>query len=448
MTRAAIYLRISLDRSGEMLAVDRQREDCMAIIKRRGWELVQEYSDNSISASKSNVHRPAYNEMVADFQAGRFDALVCWDLDRLTRQPRQLEDWIDAATERGLSLVTANGEADLTTDAGRLFARIKAAVAREEVERKGARQRRAALQRAETGRHTSFKPGFGYTAHSEIVEPQAKIVRELFRRFAAGETVYGLTMWLNESGVKPMQSAEWSRTTVRDMLANPRYAARVVHRGQLVPVQGTWEPIVEPGLFDTVQAILNDPRRKTNHWGVARKHLLTGIARCGTCGETVRGSADAYVCTARCHSKARKHVDAHVLEVVRARLAMLGPLDLSGESHDPVLDARSMELRGRLATIESDYDAGHIDGRRYAAATEKVQAELVELDRRRRGSTGRAAAAEILGSADPVAAFDASTQASQRAVIQALITVTFMERTLKSSGVFDYDSVQIEWRSE
>ncbi|WP_267888213.1 recombinase family protein [Mycobacterium ostraviense] len=49
-----------------------------------------------------------------------FDALVVWDLDRLTSQPRQLEDWIDAAEGRGLALITTNGEADLTTDGGRM----------------------------------------------------------------------------------------------------------------------------------------------------------------------------------------------------------------------------------------------------------------------------------------------------------------------------------------
>lgn len=52
--------------------------------------------------------------MVADYEAGKFTASICWDLDRLTRQPRELEDWIDAAKFRGLALVTANGEADLT----------------------------------------------------------------------------------------------------------------------------------------------------------------------------------------------------------------------------------------------------------------------------------------------------------------------------------------------
>jgi DNA invertase Pin-like site-specific DNA recombinase len=90
--------------------------------------------------------------MVEDFKAGRFNALVTWDLDRLTRQSRQLDDWIDAAESQGLRLVTANGEADLQTDGGRMYARIKAAVARAEMERKGARQSRAHLQRAAKGR--------------------------------------------------------------------------------------------------------------------------------------------------------------------------------------------------------------------------------------------------------------------------------------------------------
>ncbi|MDQ3664163.1 MAG: recombinase family protein, partial [Actinomycetota bacterium] len=151
-TRAAVYLRVSLDATGEKLAVTRQLEDCLKIAADRGWAVVEQYVDNSLSASNRAKVRPAYDRMVADYAAGKFDALVCWDLDRLTRQPRQLEDWIDAAEDRGLLLVTANGEADLSTDGGRMFARIKASVARAEVERKGARQRRALRQRAENGK--------------------------------------------------------------------------------------------------------------------------------------------------------------------------------------------------------------------------------------------------------------------------------------------------------
>ena len=140
-TKAAVYLRISLDASGDGLAIERQREDCMKIIESRGWTLAGVYEDTK-SASADRV-RPGYTALIDSFRQGNFEALICWDLDRLTRKPRELEDWIDWASGGSLALVTANGEADLSTDAGRLFARIKASVARSEVERKGARQRRA-----------------------------------------------------------------------------------------------------------------------------------------------------------------------------------------------------------------------------------------------------------------------------------------------------------------
>jgi site-specific DNA recombinase len=447
MTKAVIYTRVSLDRSGDLLAVERQHEDCVAIIQQRGWQLVGEYSDNSISASKRSVSRPEYDRMVGDFKTGAFDALVCWDLDRLTRQPRQLEDWIDAATERGLKLTTANGEADLSTDAGRLFARIKAAVAREEIERKGARQKRAARQRVEAGGMASFKPCYGYTSTNAVVESEAEVVRNLFERFALGESIYSLTEALNSSEARPKQSNTWQRTSIRGILSNPRYASRVVHQRMVVPTAGTWQAIIAPGLFDTVQAILSDPRRKTNRIGTARKHLLSGIALCGECGSPVRGQTYAYVCRNHCVTKTLATTNAIVLGAAHGRLAQLGTIDLSGTSNDPRLDALAVELRGRLANIEADYDAGLIDGRRYAAANDKVQAELSAVDTQRRGMTGKAAAASVLSASDPVTAFQSASLAIRRAVIAELMTVTILKRTAHSAGQFDPDTVNIEWRS-
>lgn len=113
-----------------------------------------------------------------------FAAIICWDLDRLTRQPRQLEDWIDAAEDRALQLVTANGEADLSTDGGRMYARIKAAVSRAEVERKAARQSRAQVQRAEQGRAPKGTRPLGYATNGSVIEHEAKAVHELYRLFA------------------------------------------------------------------------------------------------------------------------------------------------------------------------------------------------------------------------------------------------------------------------
>jgi DNA invertase Pin-like site-specific DNA recombinase len=114
--RAALYLRMSLDTTGEGLGIERQRAECEQVAKAKGWEIVGEYVDNSFSASKAKVVRPGYEQLMADLTLNKFEAVICYDLDRLTRQPRQLEDWIDLSRERDIALITANGEADLSTD--------------------------------------------------------------------------------------------------------------------------------------------------------------------------------------------------------------------------------------------------------------------------------------------------------------------------------------------
>ena len=101
---AAVYLRQSLDRTGEGQAVARQRKDCLALSKRRKWTPI-EYVDNDRSATNGKV-RPAYQRMLADIRDGKVGALVAWDLDRLYSQPRELEDLIDLADEHRLALAT------------------------------------------------------------------------------------------------------------------------------------------------------------------------------------------------------------------------------------------------------------------------------------------------------------------------------------------------------
>ena len=265
--RAAIYLRISQDREMDGLAIERQRQDCEALARFRRWEVVETYVDQSKSATDKTKKRPSYDRMVSGYEAGRFSAIVCYDLDRLTRQPRQLEDWIDRAETRGLALVTANGAADLSTDGGRLFARIKAAVARGEVERKSARQSRAHVQRASEGRVPKGVRPLGYDADGAVVRKEAKAVRAIYDAFDQGASLRGIARALSgieeEDGDKADQvkgvpklpnhsrtltiernkkraakdlpakpvpdDRPWAESTVLGILRNPRYAGYSVY---------------------------------------------------------------------------------------------------------------------------------------------------------------------------------------------------------------------------
>jgi len=283
--RAAVYLRISLYRNGDGLAVDRQRAECLRIVGERGWTLVGEYSDASVSAFRRNVKRPEYDRLVADYQAGRIDAIVCYDLDRFTRQPRQLEDWIEAAEDRGLVLVTANGEADLTQDNVRMFARIKSSVARGEMERKSARQIAKNAQNVELGRPVPGKRRLGFLPGNMLEHPtEAQEVRDLYTSLLNGESIFGLAQ---KYGRKPVR--------IRETLTNPAYAGWVVRKGQSFEAAPEVARIVDRETWEAAQTLLRDPARRTSP-GNKVAYLASGIARCGVCDARMVKQGPNYLC--------------------------------------------------------------------------------------------------------------------------------------------------------
>lgn len=446
--RAAIYLRISLDQTGEGLAIARQRDECTRIISERGWKPVREFVDNSISASDARKNRPGYDALVSSYEAGEFDALVCYDLDRLTRQPRQLEDWIDAAEGRGLALVTANGEADLTTDGGRLFARIKLAVAKGEVDRKSRRQRDAASQRAKLGRPPLGVRLTGYTVTGDIVSEEADTVRRIFKLFHSGESLRSICRTLGDEGATTRRGKPWNPSTIRGILVNPRYAGRAIYQGRPTGELGNWEPLVSGDVFDLVQARINDPGRITNRQGTDRRHLGSGLFVCAECDQPVSGwSQGRYRCKDRHVNRARGPVDTWVREVIAARLRRedMAELLAPAEAELAPLIAEKDRLHDRLRRIGADYDAERIDGFRFQSATERVRAELAAIEQQMAARTTGMALAEILSAPDPAAAFlDASVMA-QRAVINALCVVR-LRKGARYSRTFDKDTVEVRPR--
>lgn len=287
--RAAVYLRISSDPERTGLANERQREDCLRILHDRGWELFRVYEDTESASDRRKV-RHGYEAMLKDYTTGAFDALICWDLDRLTRQPRQLEDWIEAAEDAGLILVTANGEADLQTDGGRMYARIKASVARAEVERKSARQRRQMKQAADKGKPTWANRPFGYNMDGTIREEEAELVRQAYRDVLRGTTPTEIGRRWGEAGFLPTIKAKaWTGGKVSDILKSPRNIAQSTYKGEVVgPAQ--WPALIDVQTWEAVHAILTSPTRggnRTPRKGKAGREpstLLTGIVSCAACG--------------------------------------------------------------------------------------------------------------------------------------------------------------------
>src|SRR3989442_697497 len=120
---AAIYARISSDNDGTAAGVTRQVSDCQAWAARHGWTVAEVYIDNDVSAY-SGRHRPEYRRMLDGLLDGRCDGVLVYHLDRLHRQPRELEEFLDVcARARVTHLACVTGEVDLAAHDGQFHAR-------------------------------------------------------------------------------------------------------------------------------------------------------------------------------------------------------------------------------------------------------------------------------------------------------------------------------------
>jgi DNA invertase Pin-like site-specific DNA recombinase len=442
----AIYLRQSVDRYGDELAINRQREDCLKLCEGRAWT-PHEYVDNDKSATKGR--RPAYEKMLDDIRTGLVGAVVVWDLDRLHRRPMELEQFIDLADEKHLALASVGGDADLSTDNGRLFARIKGAVARAEIERKSARQKRAARQRAEAGIWYGPRP-FGYTEAGALVETEAAAVRGAYSAILANASLYSIAAHWNSAGIMTTRGNTWTGRSVKQMMMRPRYGGFRFYRDEILG-KADWPAIVPEELWRAVHGILTDPSRRVS-W-VGRKHLLTGIARCGKCGATVgtgsktRAGRVVYVCK-QCFGVSRLQAEVDNWVVWRVANALAQPdawRALMSSSSESAAELREQEaaLRSRLDLLAADFADGVLTSSQLHTATTRIKRRLADVESQLYGPDPHRYFGDVIDAGDPRAAFHKLPLDRKRALIEAMVTVTIMPIGHGGSKVFDPLMVEI-----
>jgi DNA invertase Pin-like site-specific DNA recombinase len=457
---AAVYLRQSLDRDNTQMAVSRQREDCLKLCDQRGWTPV-EYLDNSLSASNGK-HRPAYKRMLADIREGKVQAVVTWDLDRLHRQPRELEDFIDLADTHRLALATVTGDCDLATDNGRLYARIKGAVGKGESERKAARQRRAGRQKAEHGR-PQWKRAFGYLpgADGPMLDPKtAPLVKEAYAAVIAGSSLADITRIFNDAGAYGLNGQPWALQTLSLFLRSPRNAGLREYSGKILEgVKATWPPLVSESTWRAAQAVMTAPGRKPGPKTV-RRHLLSGILRCGKkdCGGYLGAmrtntKAVTYVCKG-CHGVSIRaaYVEPFLYRTIGERLAEPDARDLllkeiQDEAEAEALRLRVTELDALLKAANAEYDRGVIDGERLAGRTAYINEELVAIDLRQQDHDRRRVLDGIpVGTPEAADALLNLSDARFRAVLDVFTVVTIAAVGKGRGKVFQPERVDVQWR--
>ena len=141
--RAALYVRVSTDAQ----TVENQTRELRQVAKRRGWDVVEVYSDAGVSGAKGRNGRPGLDTMLKDASRRKFDVILAWAIDRLGRSLSDLLDTIQHLEACGVDLYLDQQVIDTTTPMGKLVFQLTGAFA--EFERTMIRQRiKAGLKRA------------------------------------------------------------------------------------------------------------------------------------------------------------------------------------------------------------------------------------------------------------------------------------------------------------
>lgn len=489
--RAAIYVRISQDREGGGLGVERQREDCQALADRLGWTVAEVYTDNDVSAY-SGQPRKGYRRLLDDVKAGRVDGILAWHTDRLHRRPVELEEFVDVCGDRVAIQTVKAGELDLATPSGRMVARMLGASARYESEHKAERVSAKRREAAKAGKWSGGMRPFGFEPDGVTIrESEPEEIRKATRHILNGGSLRSTVRDLNERGITTSTGKQWSSMTVRDMLVRPRNSGKIKYqpterrkrddgREVVVPNRSvdafgdaSWEPIISEDERLAVAAILQDPERKQSPGNQVR-YLGSHLYICGYCGSrdivasTPGGKGrngthrpTQYRCRNRETSGAKNHLArnaAKVDELVTAAIvewltAVIATYKLSDDpapipDNDPEWSKLTAELSAietRRTEIQEDYADGVMTRADFRSMIDRLKSR--EENVRSRMSTGPETQvipwADIETPEDVRPAWEAQSIEQQRKLVREVLDVTILP-SANRGPVFDPESVKIE----
>src|SRR3712207_2900139 len=193
--QVALYMRTSSEEQRDAGTIQTQSDSLTRHAAACGFEVAEVYADDGVSGTIPLHERPEGRRLLEDAKEGKFQCVLVYKLDRLGRSLLVIVDAHDRLRAAGVSLRSATEPIDTSTPSGRLIFQMLASFAEYERETIGERTR-AGLHRAfRNGKHAGRIP-YGYRLSAdegslEVVETEARIVREIITNVADGSSLYG-----------------------------------------------------------------------------------------------------------------------------------------------------------------------------------------------------------------------------------------------------------------
>jgi len=406
--RAILYPRLSKGDEALEHGAGRQLELLRKLADSLGYVVVAVLGLEDRSASQyASRLRKQYRQAMRMVDAGQADAILFYDVDRLLRIPRELEDLIDRVerSNGALELRSINGELNLSSGDGKFIARILVAKAAKEADDIS---RRVKLQRESLRSKLVPMPSgsvYGWVDNATQDPDEAAHVAHMVERVLVGESLESIARDLNKAGVaRKMSSRPWDGSVVGSIVTTPRNyglvatsprtrnKGTVAERSDVQVAPGNFEGIRPAEEYGRVVAALE--ARAPRGYRPRRAGMLAELLHCSACGTPLTSDGRRrFVCVKR-----KSHPDACSAggidrelverELVRVVWKAVDDLELAElvSPHSSHLDVGA--LRDRLAVIDSqvgevttEWRKGELPMSAYKEAIRQLEDERAELDR-------------------------------------------------------------------
>lgn len=287
MKNAVIYARFSSHAQNEQ-SIEGQLAECYAFAERSGLRIIHEYIDRALTGTTDK--RPDFLQMIEDSKRKGFQFVLVYQLDRFARNRYDSATYKSKLKKNGVRVLSA--KENITDDAsGILIEGVLESMAEYYSAELSQKIKRGIAISASKCKFFGGKVPFGYKVDNEknyiIDEQTAPIVRKMFEMLASGYNYAEIARYLNERGIQTSTGGEWGKNSFHSIFANRRYLGKYIFHNE--EIDGGMPRIIDDGLFDEVQKVLEKYAAAPSRGKAKVEYLLSEKLICGKCAHKMTG---------------------------------------------------------------------------------------------------------------------------------------------------------------
>lgn len=371
---AIAYYRYSSHRQGEQ-SIEGQRAEAVKWATENGYSIIQEYIDRAMTGT--NDDREQFQQMLKDIEKIEAEVLILWKVDRMGRNKEEIA-FNKYRCKRNNVRIVYTAESIPDTPEGVILESVLEGMAEYYSLQLSQNIRRGQQVSASKAQSTGGNRPLGYLTGTDkrfIIDPEgAAIVRQVFDRYARGETQAEIIRSLNAQGMRTLKGKPFTNNSLRTLLKNEKYIGVYTYKDD-IRIEGGVPAIVDESVFQKAQEMLKVNKRAPAHKWTRADYILTEKLFCGKCGSMMvgfsgiskSGTKHSYYA---CHKQRRKQCNKKAV-----RKAWIEELVLR--------EAKEILFNDVMISFIADSTYKYyVDENTDTAYTEALDASLKEIDKK------------------------------------------------------------------